>query len=72
MSHLFYQHSFTYIGVVETFGMLAMDVMCVSLPKVILKVALRAGSSKQGKALRASVASNCVDAINLGHKKRKF
>ena len=31
----------------------------------IVKVALKAGSSKQGKACRANVASNCVTAATL-------
>lgn len=32
---------------------------------LMVKLALKAGSSKQGKAARAKVASNCVDARNL-------
>lgn len=32
---------------------------------LIVKLALKAGSSKQGKAARANVASNCVDARTL-------
>jgi hypothetical protein len=33
-----------------------------SMTRVLAKTALKAGSSQQGKARRASVASNCVAA----------
>jgi hypothetical protein len=39
-------------------GMLEMEDMFVVLPRLTSKVALRAGSSRQGNARRASVGSN--------------
>ena len=47
-----------YIGMVSFSGMLLADVIDSLRPKVMVKVALKLGSSKQGKARRASVASN--------------
>ena len=38
---------------------------CAFLVNVTLKVALRSGSSKQGKAFLACVVSNCVVAMYL-------
>lgn len=38
---------------------------------LMVKLALKAGSSKQGKAARANVASNCVEARTLGKNNKK-
>ena len=51
-------------------GMLAIEDISFLLPKLTAYFALIAGSSKQGKALLASVGWNCVTAIYL--KKGKF
>lgn len=48
-----------------TLGMLDMASWRGSRMILIVKLALKAGSSKQGKAARANVASNCVDARPL-------
>lgn len=48
-----------------TLGMLEMAMWRGSRLIRIVKLALKAGSSKQGKAPRAKVASNCVDARTL-------
>ena len=53
------------MGIVSMMGMLEMVVMFIWRPRYTSKVALRAGSSKQGKARRASVAWNCVTPIAL-------
>jgi len=55
----------TCIAVVLISGMLLMLVMSRWRPKVTVKVAFMFGSSKQGKALRASVGSICDTAIHL-------
>jgi len=47
-----------YMEVEELSGVLLADIMDVFRPSVILKVAFILGSSKQGKARRASDASN--------------
>ena len=44
-------------------GMLDRATMFLVRPRLISKVALRAGSSKQGKAFLADVGSKCVVAI---------
>lgn len=48
---------------------------CGSLLILIEKLALKAGSSKQGKAILAAVGSNCVEASTLndgmGNKARQ-
>lgn len=46
-------------------GMLEMVVMLSCRPRYTSKVAFSAGSSKHGKARRASVAWNCVTPIAL-------
>lgn len=48
-----------------TFGMLDMAMWRGSRIIRMVKLALKAGSSKQGKAARANVASNCVEARTL-------
>ena len=53
------------MGIVVAMGMLLAAVHVAKRPRVTLNVAFMAGSSKQGKALRASVASNCVTAKYL-------
>ena len=58
----------TNMGIVSRMGMLEMVVMFIWRPRYTSKVALRAGSSKHGKARRASVAWNCVTPIALGKK----
>jgi hypothetical protein len=45
--------------------MLDIEVMFLGRAMLILNLALRAGSSKHGNALRASVGWNCVVAIHL-------
>jgi len=50
---------------VVTIGVLLAEIMDVFRPSVIVKVAFMLGSSKQGKARRASDASNCVTAKYL-------
>lgn len=52
-------------------GMLEMVVMFSCRPKYTSNVALSAGSSKHGKARRASVAWNCVTPMALGQKSDK-
>lgn len=54
------------MGIVSMMGMLEMVVMFFWRPRYTSKVALSAGSSKHGKARRASVAWNCVTPIALG------
>ncbi len=49
-------------GVSVAIGVFEMAVSPASMVSEMSKVALKAGSSKQGKARRASVASNCVTA----------
>lgn len=49
-------------SVSEATSMLLKQVRCLSATKVIVNSAFSAGSSKQGKALRASVGSICVVA----------
>lgn len=46
-------------------GMLDMAMWRGSRVIRMVKLALKAGSSKQGKANRAKVASNCVEAMTL-------
>lgn len=53
-----------------TLGMLDMAMWRGSRITRMVKLALKAGSSKQGKAARAKVASNCVDARTLMIVKR--
>lgn len=48
-----------------TSGILEMARCLGSLLILIEKLALKAGSSKQGKAILAAVGSNCVDASIL-------
>lgn len=48
--------------------MLESDVIQISLARWTSKVALKPGSSKQGKARRASVGENCVEARYLSTK----
>lgn len=48
------------IGVVDFTGMLERATRPLGISTEKSKVAFRAGSSRQGKALLASVASNCV------------
>lgn len=48
-----------------TKGILEMARCLGSLLILTEKLALKAGSSKQGKAIRAAVGSNCVDASTL-------
>lgn len=48
-----------------TLGMLDMEMWRGSRIIRMVKLALKAGSSKQGKAARAKVASNCVEARTL-------
>ena len=57
--------TYTYIGTVLISGILLLDVMDSFRPSVAVKLALKAGSSKQGNERRASVASNCVTAKYL-------
>jgi hypothetical protein len=45
--------------------MLDTEVMLLGRAMLILNLAFRAGSSKHGNALRASVGWNCVVAIHL-------
>jgi hypothetical protein len=45
--------------------MLDTEVMLLGRPMLILNFAFKAGSSKHGNALRASVGWNCVVAIHL-------
>jgi len=49
----------------NTFGMLERAICLLSLLILIEKLALNNGSSKQGKAIRASVGSKSVTAIVL-------
>lgn len=49
----------------RSFGMFEMAVMLLGRAMLIWNLALSAGSSKQGKARRASVGWNCVVAIHL-------
>lgn len=54
-------------------GMLEMELlMASSLAKCTSKVAFIAGSSKQGKARRASIGSNCVTAKYLKGRGESF
>jgi len=46
-------------------GMFDIEVMFEGWAMLILNLAFRAGSSKHGNALRASVGWNCVVAIHL-------
>ena len=46
----------------EAMAVLETAVRAGSMTRVVAKTALKAGSSQQGKARRASVASNCVAA----------
>lgn len=46
-------------------GMFDSEDILAGLAMLMTKVALKEGSSKQGKALRASVGENCVLTINL-------
>ncbi len=57
---------------VRKIGMLLADVHDSLRPRVIEKVAFMVGSSKQGKDLLASVASNCVTAKYLKHNNKQF
>jgi len=50
-------------------GMFEIDDISLVLPKLTSNFALNAGSSKHGKALRASVGSNCVTATYLKWEK---
>lgn len=52
-----------------TSGILEMARCLGPLLILIKKLALRAGSSKQGKAILAAVGSNCVDASILKFRK---
>jgi hypothetical protein len=52
--------------------MLEMMTLSFGPVTVTSKVDLTAGSSQQGKALRASVLSNCVDAAYLNNKQDYF
>lgn len=54
-----------------TSGILEMARCLGSLLILIKKLALKAGSSKQGKAILAAVGSNCVDASTLKFRKGK-
>lgn len=47
----------TYLRIVLLFGMLDSEIIPLFRPKVMLNSALKFGSSKQGKALRASTGS---------------
>jgi hypothetical protein len=49
-------------GVSDAMALLEMAVSPASIVSEMSYVALKAGSSKQGKARRASVDSNCVTA----------
>jgi hypothetical protein len=49
----------------DLIGIFEIELMSFLLPKCTSNFALIAGSSKQGKALLASVGWNCVTAINL-------
>ena len=49
-------------------GMLEMEVMLLVLPRLTSNLALRAGSSKHGKDLLASVGSNWDTAMLLEKK----
>jgi hypothetical protein len=53
------------MGIVSFNGILLMAVMKFFRPRVMLKTAFICGSSKQGKALRASGASKSVIASHL-------
>lgn len=56
----------TYTGIGSPIlGMFEMDDMFFGRAMLILNVAFRAGSSKHGKARRASVGWNCDVAIHL-------
>jgi hypothetical protein len=46
--------------------MFDIEVILEGRAMLILNLAFRAGSSKHGNALRASVGWNCVAAIHLG------
>ena len=64
--HAFLRFSITHMGApFSLMGMLEMDDHSGMRPRLILNLALRAGSSKQGKARRASVDWNWVVAITL-------
>lgn len=52
-----YSGDYTYMGVVFIFGMFDKEIMSRFRPKVMLNSALKLGSSKQGKTLRASTGS---------------
>ena len=54
-----------YTGSVLLMGMLETELMLVERPRVMSKVAFRAGSSRQGNAWRASVGWNWVTASHL-------
>ena len=54
---------FSPMGSVATTGELEMASTSASTVRVTSKTALRSGSSKQGKARRASTDSNCVVAM---------
>ena len=59
----------TYTGIGSPIRrMFEMDVMFFGRAMLILNVAFSAGSSKHGKARRASVGWNCDAAIHLQHK----
>src|SRR6516165_3252624 len=49
-------------GVSDSIGLLEIPVSAASTTREMSYVALKAGSSKEGKARRASVGSNCVTA----------
>lgn len=55
----------TYCFFVAIIGMLETVDMFFGLAMCKVKFAFNAGSSKQGNALRASVAWNCVEANHL-------
>lgn len=55
----------TYKAVVSFRGMLDNVVILDGLAKLMVNFALKEGSSKQGKALLASVGENCVLAAYL-------
>ena len=58
----------THTGSVLVMGMLDAELMLTDRPRVMANVALRAGSSRQGNAWRASVGWNCVTASHLSQK----
>lgn len=61
-----------YVNHVRTMGMLEMAMWRGSRTIRMVNFALKAGSSKQGKAARAKVASNWVEASTLKKSKTKL